>query len=145
MNADAIPQYCQTNHYQTANSARRPRFLSPIVPLLCRGCAVLQMTVVEGGFDTKRMTISQRTVWRVMWSSDQRYPLANDCIEKGAGSHLSRFCVTKNNIKQSSAMRDFMDAIRSTGVFRTSARWTSHPIATKTNKPLPNILNAWIR
>ena len=76
-------------------------------------------------------------------------PLADEVIAKGGEALSPRGeLFTKDNIKSKLNMRDFMDTMRSTGVFDPSQQSKlggQAPYSDKDKQAFANILNAWIR
>ena len=145
IDADAIPNIAKQIIIKTAQRTQTPTIFVANRAITLPRLPVLQMTVVEGGFDKADDYIAAQCVaGDVVITSD--IPLANDCIEKGAKVVTSRgFVYDKDNIKQKLNMRDFMDTMRSTGVLEPSQQGGQAPYSDKDKQAFANILNAWIR
>ena len=145
IDADAIPNIAKQIIIKTAERTQTTTIFVANRAIALPRLQILQMTVVEGGFDKADDYIAAHCVaGDVVITSD--IPLANDCIEKGAKVVTSRgFVYDKDNIKQKLNMRDFMDTMRSTGVLEPSQQGGQAPYSDKDKQAFANILNAWIR
>nr|WP_313015960.1 YaiI/YqxD family protein [Moraxella sp. CTOTU48841] len=145
IDADAIPNIAKQIIIKTAQRTQTTTIFVANRAIALPRLPVLQMIVVEGGFDKADDYIAAQCVARdVVITSD--IPLANDCIEKGAKVVTSRgFVYDKDNIKQKLNMRDFMDTMRSTGVLEPNQQGGQAPYSDKDKQAFANILNAWIR
>ena len=145
IDADAIPNIAKQIIIKTAERTQTTTIFVANRAIALPRLPVLQMTVVEGGFDKADDYIAAHCVaGDVVITSD--IPLANDCIEKGAKVVTSRgFVYDKDNIKQKLNMRDFMDTMRSTGVLEPSQQGGQAPYSDKDKQAFANILNAWVR
>lgn len=145
IDADAIPNIAKQIIIKTAERTQTTTIFVANRAITLPRLPVLQMKVVEGGFDKADDYIAEQCVaGDVVITSD--IPLANDCINKGAKVVTSRgFVYDKDNIKQKLNMRDFMDTMRSTGVLEPSQQGGQAPYSDKDKQAFANILNAWIR
>lgn len=145
IDADAIPNVAKQIIIKTAERTQTTTIFVANRAITLPRLPVLQMKVVEGGFDKADDYIAEQCVaGDVVITSD--IPLANDCINKGAKVVTSRgFMYDKDNIKQKLNMRDFMDTMRSTGVLEPSQQGGQAPYSDKDKQAFANILNAWIR
>ena len=148
IDADAIPNIAKQLITKTAERTQTTTIFVANRTITLPRLPILQMIVVEGGFDKADDYIAEHcTTGDVVVTSD--IPLANDCIEKGAKVVTARgFVYDKDNIKQKLNMRDFMDTMRSTGVFDPSQQSKlggQAPYSDKDKQAFANILNAWIR
>ena len=145
VDADAIPNIAKQIIIKTAERTQTTTIFVANRAIALPRLPILQIRVVEGGFDKADDYIAAHCVaGDVVITSD--IPLANDCIEKGAKVVTSRgFVYDKDNIKQKLNMRDFMDTMRSTGVIEPSQQGGQAPYSDKDKQAFANILNAWIR
>lgn len=145
IDADAIPNIAKQLITKTAERTQTTTIFVANRTIALPRLPILQMIVVEGGFDKADDYIAEHcTTGDVVVTSD--IPLANDCIEKGAKVVTARgFVYDKDNIKQKLNMRDFMDTMRSTGVLESSQQGGQAPYSDKDKQNFANILNAWIR
>lgn len=145
IDADAIPNVAKQIIIKTAERTQTTTIFVANRAIALPRLPILQMKVVEGGFDKADDYIAEQCVaGDVVITSD--IPLANDCINKGAKVVTSRgFIYDKDNIKQKLNMRDFMDTMRSTGVLEPSQQGGQAPYSDKDKQAFANILNAWIR
>ncbi|MFW2177568.1 MULTISPECIES: YaiI/YqxD family protein [unclassified Moraxella] len=145
IDADAIPNVAKQLIVKTAERTQTPTIFVANRAIALPRLPILQMIVVEGGFDKADDYIAENCVsGDVVVTSD--IPLANDCIEKGAKVVTARgFVYDKDNIKQKLNMRDFMDTMRSTGVLEPQQMGGQAPYSDKDKQQFANILNAWIR
>lgn len=145
IDADAIPTIAKQIIIKTAERTQTTTIFVANRPITLPRLPMLQMKVVEGGFDKADDYIAENVQAKdVVITSD--IPLANDCIEKGAKVVTSRgFVYDKDNIKQKLNMRDFMDTMRSTGVLEPNQQGGQAPYSDKDKQTFANILNAWIR
>lgn len=145
IDADAIPTIAKQIIIKAAERTQTTTIFVANRPITLPRLPMLQMKVVEGGFDKADDYIAENVQAKdVVITSD--IPLANDCIEKGAKVVTSRgFVYDKDNIKQKLNMRDFMDTMRSTGVLEPNQQGGQAPYSDKDKQAFANILNAWIR
>lgn len=145
IDADAIPNIAKQLITKTAERTQTTTIFVANRTIALPRLPILQMIVVEGGFDKADDYIAEHcTTGDVVVTSD--IPLANDCIEKGAKVVTARgFVYDKDNIKQKLNMRDFMDTMRSTGILEPHQQGGQAPYSDKDKQNFANILNAWIR
>lgn len=144
IDADACPVVARQLIIKTAERTQTPAIFVANQLISLPRLSILQMKVVEGGFDKADQYIADNCVTGdVVITAD--IPLANDCVEKGAKVVTARgFIYDKDNIKQKLNMRDFMDTMRSTGVLEPSQQGGQAPYSDKDKMNFANVLNKWI-
>ncbi len=145
IDADAIPQIAKALIIKTANRtgvqtvfiANRPTALPP--------SPYLSMQVVAGGFDVADDAIAAAVVaGDGVITSD--IPLAAEVLAKGAWVLTSRGEeYTLENIRPKLNARDFMDALRGTGVLDPTTMGGQKPYSDKDKKAFADGLNRLVK
>ena len=145
VDADAIPNIAKQIIIKTAERTQTTTIFVANRAIALPRLPVLQMTVVEGGFDKADDYIADNIQsGDLAITSD--IPLANDILEKGGKVLTSRGIIyDHNNIKQKLNMRDFMDTMRGTGVLELQEMSGQKPYGDRDKKAFADGLNKLVR
>ncbi len=145
IDADACPKVARDLIIKTAIRTQTPTVFVANQTLQLQKSPFIRMIVVGKGFDVADDYIVQECEeGDLVISSD--IPLANDALDKG--SHVMNFkghIYTKENIKSSLSMRDFMDTMRGTGVLDPSEMGGQKLYSDKDKKAFADGLNRLVR
>ncbi len=145
IDADACPKVARDLIIKTAIRTQTPTVFVANQRLNLQKSPYLTMIVVGKGFDVADDYIVQECAeGDLVISSD--IPLANDALNKGAQvMNFKGHLYTKENIKQSLSMRDFMDTMRGTGVLDPSEMGGQKPYFDKDKKAFADGLNRLVQ
>ncbi|MFA7555954.1 MAG: YaiI/YqxD family protein [Spongiibacteraceae bacterium] len=115
VDADACPNVIKEILYRAANRVKLPLILVANQALNTPPSAYIESVKVSAGFDVADNYIAQRVnAGDIVITAD--IPLAAEIVENGAhGINPRGMLYTQQNIKQTLAMRNFMEEMRSTG------------------------------
>ncbi|WP_434353417.1 YaiI/YqxD family protein [Psychrobacter sp. HD31] len=145
VDADACPKIARELITKTAMRTQTKTTFVANQALHLTPSPFINMKVVAQGFDVAdNVIIENCTRGDLIITND--IPLADEGINEGAKvMSFKGMIYTKDNIKQSLNMRDFMDTMRGTGVLNPTEMGGQKPYSDKDKKAFADGLNKLVR